>query len=394
MMITEEEALAKILSRTRPLPTRTLPIECGAGCFLAHDVVARLPLPLFDNSAMDGYAVIAKDGRPNTRLRVVGEQPAGVDRRLHVRSGEAARIFTGAPIPAGADAVVMQEDVKRESDQIIVNTEVEVGEFIRRRGCDLSEGQKIVAAGERVRPQNLALLAAQGFGEVEVGGVVRAAILSTGDELVAPGQPIEPGQLYESNSVLLRALATETGAAVELTRNVPDRAEDLKAALSDGLKRDVLIISGGISVGDRDLVRPLLKELGADIDLWRVAIKPGKPFLFGRLGDCAIFALPGNPVSAFVTFLVFVRPAMLKMMGANEAASSLRTVGARLRGEVRNDSDRPHYLRGVLRDGEFESVGRQESHALYGLSRSNALLRTVPGEKLPAGSPIFVYLWN
>jgi molybdopterin molybdotransferase len=393
-MITEEEALAKILSRTQVLPPRTLAVENARGCFLAHDVAARLPLPLFDNSAMDGYAVIAGDSKRGSQLRVVGEQPAGVDRRLHVRDGEAVRIFTGAPIPSGADAVVMQEDVTRDSDQIVVNTEVEVGEFIRRRGCDLSEGQKILAAGDRLRAESLALLAAQGFPEIEVGGVVRTAIISTGDELVPPGNPIEPGQLYESNSVLLRALVAGTGAEVELVRSIPDRAEDLKAAFSDGLKRDVLIISGGVSVGDRDLVRPLLKELGAEIDLWRVAIKPGKPFLFGRRGNCAIFALPGNPVSAFVTFLVFVRPAILKMMGANDEALSLRQTAARLATDLSNEGERVHYVRGMLRDGEFIPTGRQESHALYGLSRSNALLRLAPGESVSAGSIVSVYLWN
>ena len=393
-MITEEEALAKILSRTAALPPRTLSIERACGCFLAHDVAARLSLPLFDNSAMDGYAVIAKDSARNKQLRVVGEQPAGLDRRLHVGSGEAVRIFTGAPIPSGADAVVMQEDVARDSDQIVVNAEVKAGEFIRRRGCDLSEGQKILSAGQRLRPENLALLAAQGFAEIEVGGLVRAAIISTGDELVPPGNPIQPGQLYESNSVLLRALVAETGAEVELVRSVPDRVEDLKAALSEGLKRDVLIISGGVSVGDRDLVRPLLQELGAEIDLWKVAIKPGKPFLFGRRANCAIFALPGNPVSAFVTFLVFVRPAILKMMGANEDALPLRTTRARLSAEVSNDGDRTHYFRGLLRDEEFNCMGRQESHALYGLSRSNALLRPLPATRFPAGSIVSVYLWN
>jgi molybdopterin molybdotransferase len=393
-MITEEEALAKILSRTQPLPPRPLAIEEASGCFLARDVAARLPLPLFDNSAMDGYAVIAKDCVGGKRLRVADEQPAGLDRHLRVRSGEAVRIFTGAPIPSGADAVVMQEDVIRESDQIIVNTEVEVGEFIRRRGCDLSEGQKILSAGERLRAENLALLAAQGFAEIEVGGMVRAAILSTGDELVPPGKPIQPGQLYESNSVLLRTLVAGTGARVELVRSVPDRAEELKTALSDGLKCDVLIISGGVSVGDHDLVRPLLKEFGAEIDLWRVAIKPGKPFLFGRRGDCAIFALPGNPVSAFVTFLVFVRPAILKMMGAADDALCLPKTAARLEGDMSNDGDRVHYFRGTLRDGEFSVVGRQESHALYGLSRSNALLRLAPGDKIAAGTSVSVYLWN
>ncbi len=230
-MLTEEEALAKILSRTESLPPRTLAVEQAGGCFLLRDVSARLPLPLFDNSAMDGYAVIASDCTRNKRLRVVGEQPAGVDRGLQVRNGEAVRIFTGAPIPAGADAVVMQEDVIRESDQIAVNTEVEAGEFIRRRGCDLSEGQKILKAGERLGAESLALLAAQGFAEIEVGGLVRAAILSTGDELVPPGKPIEPGQLYESNSVLLRALVVGTGAAPEFVRTVSDDVDRFEGSV-------------------------------------------------------------------------------------------------------------------------------------------------------------------
>ena len=393
-MITEEEACAKILDRVQSLPARIIPIAQARGCFLARDVTARSPLPLFDNSAMDGYAVIAKDCGLGKRLRVVGEQPAGIDRKLSVRSGEAVRILTGAPLPSGADAVVMQEDVSRESDHIIINAEVKADEFVRRRGCDLAEGQKTLAAGERLRAESLALLAAQGFSEIEIGGLVRAAVISTGDELVSPGKPVQPGELYESNSVLLRALLEENRVAVELVRMATDHAGDLQAALLDGLDRDVLIITGGVSVGDRDLVRPLLSKLGAEIDLWRVAIKPGKPFLFGRRANCAIFALPGNPVSAFVTFLVFVRPAILKMMGANDNSLHLHRTAARLSVDLINDGDRAHYLRGELRDGEFKPIGRQESHALYGLSRSNALLRLAPGEKISAGNTIQVLSWN
>jgi molybdopterin molybdotransferase len=393
-VISEEEAREKILSRVQPMARRTVPIADADGCFVARVVSARLPLPLFDNSAMDGYAVAATDCARGKRLLVVGEQPAGVDRKLKVGRGEAARIFTGAPVPSGADAVVMQEDVTRDSDHIVINTDVAPGEFVRRRGCDLSEGQKILDAGERLRAENLALLAAQGISEVEVGGVARTAIISTGDELASPGKPIEPGELYESNSVLLRALIEENGAAAELVQHVPDKAEDLRAALRAGLKHDVLILSGGVSVGDHDLVRPLLREIGAEIDLWRVAIKPGKPFLFGRCGGCAIFGLPGNPVSAFVTFLIFVRPAILKMMGANDAALGLRKLPARLGAELSNEGERAHYMRGIFHDGEFNPIGRQESHALYGLSRSNALLRLAPGEKISAGATISAYLWN
>jgi len=257
----------------------------------------------------------------------------------------------------------------------------------------LSEGQKILEAGELLRAENLALLASQGIAEVEVGGQARVAIISTGDELVPPAKPLRAGEIYESNSVLLRALVERTQAAPGLVRHIPDNANELEAAFLEGTKHDVLIVSGGVSVGEHDLVRPALQAIGAEIDLWRVALKPGKPFLFGRREGCAIFALPGNPVSTFVTFLVFVRPAILKMMGANDAARSLGKTTARLTSDVNNDGGRAHYLRGVLHDGEFTPVGRQESHALYGLSRSNALLRLAAGAKLSAGAKTAVFSW-
>jgi molybdopterin molybdotransferase len=392
-MIGEEEAREKILEEVQPLRARAVPLSQARGCFVARRITAQLPLPLFDSSAMDGYAVIANDSRRGARLRVIGEQPAGIDQRIRIASGEAVRIFTGAPIPDGADAVVMQEDVRREGDKIVINTEVERGEFVRRRGCDLTEGQVILEAGDRLRAERLALLAAQGFTDIEVGGAVRATILSTGDELARAPGPLRRGQIHESNSVLLRGLLDECGVAVESTAPVADQRNDLRTALEAGMKHNALIISGGMSVGDRDLVRPVLEELGAKIDLWQVAIKPGKPFLFGRVGNCAVFGLPGNPVSAFVTFLLLVRPALLKMMGANEKAIRLPMANARLASNLQNDSDRPHYVRGEFRHGEFRPIGRQESHALFGLSRSNALLLNAPGEKLSTGAAVKVQFW-
>src|SRR5437867_8233854 len=215
-MISEEEARARILDKIKPLPERAVPLAQALGCFAAQDNFARLPLPVFDNSAMDGYAVVASACKKGARLRVTGEQPAGRDRQLRVSPGEAARIFTGAPMPAGADAVVMQEDVTRDRDEIAINTDVEAGEFIRRRGCDLAEGQRIVAKGERIRAATLGLVASQGFAEVTVGGEVNAVIISTGDELVKPGEKLEPGQIYESNSALLNGLLERCGAIVNL----------------------------------------------------------------------------------------------------------------------------------------------------------------------------------
>src|SRR5947207_14444730 len=267
-------------------------------------------------------------------------------------------------MPAGADAVVMQEDVRVEGSEIFLNTKVEPDEFVRRRGCDLSEGQKIVEAGTRIRSQALGLLASQGFAEVEIGGAVRAAIVSTGDELVAPGGKLGAGQIFESNSTLVHGLLEKSGAAVGDLRHCPDDAKSIEDALRNGLQFHVLIVLGGVSVGARDLVKPALNTIGAETDLWRVAVKPGKPFLFGRAGHCSIFGLPGNPVSAFVTFLLFVRPAILRLKGAREDELSLPLTDAILVGDLNNDGDRPHYVRGKFGDKKFAPIGRQESNAL------------------------------
>lgn len=387
-MITEDEALAHILRSVKPLPPRRVPLAEARERFAARDVFARLALPVFDNSAMDGYAVVAGSYRLGQSQRVIGEQPAGIDRKLRIAPGEAVRIFTGAPMPAGADAVIMQEDVQREGSEIFLNAEVETGEFVRRRGSDLSEGQKIIEAGERIRPQTMALLAAQGLAEIDVGGEVRGAIITTGDELVPPGGSLGGGQIHESNGILIRALCDKCRVSVAAAEHSADDGPSIEAALRRGLEYDVLVIVGGVSVGARDLVKPSLAAVGAQTDLWRVSVKPGKPFLFGRAGQCAIFGLPGNPVSAFMTFLLFVRPAILQMMGANESELSLPKYEAQLSEEVRNNGDRPHYVRGRVERGKFTPVGRQESHALYGLSRAQALLRVPPGEVFPSGKTV------
>jgi molybdopterin molybdotransferase len=402
-----------------------LSLSQALGCFAAEDYLARLPLPAFDNSAMDGYAVVARSCAKGKRLLVTAEQPAGRDKQLPVSLGEAIRIFTGAPMPQGADAIVMQEDVTRGGDEIVINTDVTAGEFIRRRGCDLSEGQRILAKGQRLRAATIALLASQGVGDVAVGGEVNTAILSTGDELVKPGEKLDPGQIYESNSALLRALLHRCGAAVNMVEHCRDERESLSKAIKRGMKNHILIITGGVSVGEHDLVKDALRDLGAQTDIWRVAIKPGKPFLFGRVqqkpspqssqrsarsrsreadtmapskgavassDSCLIFGLPGNPVSAFVTFLQFVRPAIRKMMGAMNL--DLPQLPARLTVDLTNEGDRPHYIRGKLEHGRFSPVGRQESHALFGLSQSNALMRLGVGQSLRADEIVDVQIWD
>jgi molybdopterin molybdotransferase len=404
-MISETDAREKILEAVRPLPPRKLSILSGRrgdtdssrgeqalDHFAAEDYFARFPLPMFDNSAMDGYAVIASDCKPGERLRVISEQPAGVDRQLRVSKGKTIRIFTGAPMPAGANAIIMQEDVTRAGDEIVVNADVDVDEFVRKRGCDLGEGQKILGKGDRIVATRLALLASQGFADVVVGGEVRAAIISTGDELAKAGEKLQPGQIYDSNSILLQSLLKRSGAVVASAGSCSDNSDSLRRAIQSSAKNEILIVSGGVSVGEHDLVQSTLRELGAKIDIWRVAIKPGKPFLFGQLGRCFVFGLPGNPVSAFVTFLQFVRPAILKMMGASNL--DLPKMPAKLTVDLTNDSDRAHYLRGKLENGNFAPIGRQESHALFGLSQSNALLRVETGEMFKTGEIVDVQVWE
>ena len=390
-MISEDDARAKILEAVQPLRPQKISIRQAQGRFAAEDYSARFPLPMFDNSAMDGYAVIARDCKPDARLQIVGEQPAGIARNLRVSNGNTIRIFTGAPMPAGADSVVMQEDVTRAGDEIVVNTGVEAGDFIRTRGCDLGEGQKILQAGGQITAATAALLASQGFSEIAVGGEPRAAIISTGDELADPAAKLQPGQIYDSNSVLLQALLERAGANVSFSEQCRDDADSLRKTFQAAAKNEIVVVTGGVSVGEHDLVQETLRGLGAKIDIWRVAIKPGKPFLFGKLDHTLFFGLPGNPVSAFVTFLQFVRPAILKMMGA--MIFDLPRTPARLNLELSNDGDRPHYFRGKLEQGVFMPVGRQESHALFGLSQSNALLRLEPGEDRKPGEMVEVQIW-
>ena len=391
-MISEEQARARILEKISPLWKQAVPLAGALDCFAAEDYFARLPLPAFDNSAMDGYAVVASSCKKGGLLRVIGEQPAGPDRKLRVSVGEAVRIFTGATLPQGADAIVMQEDVTPHGTDIRVNVDVDAGDFVRRRGCDLAEGQMILAKGERIRASTVALLASQGLADVIVGGKATAAVISTGDELVKPGEELQSGQIYDSNSVLLNALLLRCGVSAIAVEHCHDDRQSLAEAIKRGIKNHVLVISGGVSVGEHDLVKEALCELGAKIEIWRVAVKPGKPFLFGNIGECFVFGLPGNPVSAFVTFLQFVRPAILRMMGATNL--DLPQVPAKLAVGLTNDGNRPHYIRGRLEHQEFTPIGRQESHALFGLSQANALLRVAVGQSLEADEIVNVQIWD
>ena len=393
-MIQQEEALAAILAGVHPGAARSAPLVEAVGCFAARDFFATVALPPFDNSAMDGYAVVASSCAPGKSLHVVGEQPAGLDRGLQVRAGEAVRILTGAPMPSGADAVVMQEDTVANGRDVVVNTSVAHEEFVRRRGDDVAAGQKILSSGQRIRPATVALLASQGVASVDVGAAVRAAIVSTGDELAPAGAELRAGQIYDSNTPLLQALVHRCGATVATAEHCADDEAATTAAVHRGLASDLLIITGGVSVGARDFVKSAIRSAGGEIAVWRVSLKPGKPFLFGHAGNCAIFGLPGNPVSAFVTFLLFVRPAILKLSGAADASLALPSFSVALNEDVSNPSDRPHYVRGSVERGTFQALGRQESHAIFGLSRADALLRVAPGVTMRRGEVANVLVFD
>ena len=389
-MLTEQDALSSILAAVRPLETEELRLFEAGDRILAEDVLARVSLPRFDNSSMDGYAVRAADAVAGAVLRVIGEQPAGPDQGLKIDTGTAVRVYTGAPIPLGANAVVMQEDCDRQEDEVTIREAVAPGEFIRLRGGDLCEGQKIAETGARLNGPLLAILASQGIGRIRVFLRPKVAILATGSELRSPGEPLGSGEIYETNRVMLQELVQDAGGRPRLFDPVPDQESEHLRALQDAASDDVIVIAGGVSVGERDLVKSTLKKLGCDIELWRVAVRPGKPFLFGRLNQKWVFGLPGNPVSAFVTFLLFVRPALLAMQGWRGA--SVTKTQVILSKSVTNKGERPHYLRGYLEAGRFMPFENQESHALFTLSRTNALLRIGAGEQISEYQTVEVIL--
>lgn len=391
-MVTEQYALSAILTAIRPLDTEEVPLFEAGDRILAETISARISLPRFDNSTMDGYAVRAADAVNGGVLRVLGEQAAGPDLGLKVEAGTAVRVYTGAPIPIGANAVVMQEDCDRQGDQLTIRESVAPGEFIRVRGGDLCEGQKITEAGVRLNGPLLATLASQGRDRLRVFRRPKVAVLATGSELKTPGTPLGPGQIYETNRVMLQESIRGCGGIPRLFDPVPDREDAHLHSLQDATSDDAIVIAGGVSVGERDLVKSTLKKLGGEIELWRVAVRPGKPFLFGRLKDAWIFGLPGNPVSAYVTFALFVRPALLAMQGWRGA--SMTTTKAVMSKSVTNQGERPHYLRGRLEAGRFTPFDHQESHALFALSRANALLRIGVQEEFHENQGVEVMLMS
>ncbi len=316
-LIAVSEALARILAAGEPVAqSEILPVENTLGRVLAEDVASAIDVPGYDNSAMDGYAVRSTEcTEAGASLKVSQRIPAGQTGE-ELQAGTAARIFTGAPIPTAADAVVMQELCQQQGDTVIINTSVKAGENIRCAGEDIKQGSIILKAGTRIRPQEQGLIASVGRADVCVKRKLKVATFFTGDELVEPGTQVVQGQIYNSNRYTLNGLLQSSGCEVRGFGIVPDTLE----ATLDVLKRaaadtDLVLTSGGVSVGEEDYVRIALQQLG-ELSLWRIKMKPGKPVAFGRVDEALFLGLPGNPVSVFVTFLIFARPLIEKMQGA------------------------------------------------------------------------------
>jgi molybdopterin molybdotransferase len=394
-MLALEEAVQRILAELRPLATETAPLREAAGRFLAEPFVAPHDLPLFDNSAMDGYAVRAEDvASVPVSLRVIGSVPAGAGLGPALERGTCVRIFTGSPLPQGADAVVMQEDTELRDDVVVVKDSVRPWENIRLRGQDLKRGTEVIAAGERLIAGKTGLLAALGAQSVKVFEKPSVALLATGNELLEPGHPLAPGKIYESNRVTLAALLASIGIQATSQPLVRDSLSETTDALRTALASNhVIITTGGVSVGEYDLVKAAFEKLGGEMTFWRVAVKPGKPFAFGRIGEKFFFGLPGNPVSAAVTFLLLVRPALLKLQGAT--AFDLPSQPGVLREALTNRGDRRHFMSvRVDRDGGVFPVGLQASHAIAGFARAEGLVDLPPKTTLNAGETVRVLRWE
>ena len=389
-----DDALAHILAGAVPLPAETIPIDAARGRILAADLTANLTQPPFDASAMDGYATRAVDVAtlPAT-LNVIGESAAGHPFAGRVGPGQAVRIFTGAPVPEGAGAIVIQENTERLGDRVVVRPgTVDVG-HIRRRGFDFSAGTTLLDAGRKLGPRELSLAAAMGHGSVSVYRKPRVAVLSTGDELVMPGDTLGPGQIVSSNHLGIAALAEIAGADAIQLGIARDTREDLSAHVERAAGADILVTIGGASIGDHDLVAPVLEARGMKLAFWKIAMRPGKPLMYGSLGPMRVVGLPGNPVSAMVCMRVFVVPLIHALSGV-PPTSDASTATARAAVAVAANGPRQHYMRATLKraaDGTLEvtPVRSQDSSLLSPLAIADCLLiRPANGPAISAGETV------
>lgn len=380
-MISVEEALSIILSQIGEMGTERVDITSSLGRVIAEDIFARRSNPPWDNSAMDGYALIYSDIKGAAKdtpaiLSVIEDLPAGYTAKNQIGKGEAIRIMTGAPIPVGADTVVMVEDTEKDGERVKVFRETSLGENIRRAGEDIKKGELVVPKGTVIRPAEVGIMATCGRAFVSVYQRPKVAVVSTGDELIDVDEEIAEGKIITSNSYTLSAMAADCGADAFQLGIAKDTREALKEKLRQALNADVIITSGGVSVGDFDFVKDVLKELGSEMKFWKVAMKPGKPLAFGTIGGKPAFGLPGNPVSCMVCFEQFVRPSLLKMMGHRRIYRPV--IQATLKEDIRKKPGRKHFVRSLVRfeDGEYTVTtgGEQGSGILKSMVAANALL--------------------
>ena len=393
-MLELEAARDRILALVPPPEAEVVPLAQARGRILAETLRSEVELPGFDNSAMDGYAVRSADlqhaaAAAPVPLRLRGRAAAGEVFPGELAAGECLRVFTGSPLPRGADAVAMQEDTRIDPAQpavVLFLDQARPWENVRFRGEVLKRGAVLGEPGDALGAARLSLLAAAGLTSVRAGRRPRVGLLATGSELLEAGQPLAPGKIYESNRAGLAALAVQAGAVPQILPLVCDSLPDTVAALEAAFTRcDVLVTSGGVSVGETDFVKDALKQLGGGLDFWQVAIRPGKPFAFGRHADKFLFGLPGNPVSAFVTFLLLVWPALARWQGARPSGPPVRS--AILAEPLSNPGGRRHFMRVVVdAEGNARNAGIQAAHDLAALAAANAFVDVPAGTVLAAGA--------
>ena len=395
-MLNVDDALRKLGDLTSPvLDTEVIPLTESKGRVVASAVDAPMDLPPFDASAMDGYALHANDLNQDGELAVVGESRAGHVCQDPVAPGTTIRIFTGAPIPRGTSAVVIQEDVERHGDQIRFRASLEIGENIRSRGHDIAKTQLLAKGGDRLDAYKISWLAACGVTNVTAVRRIRVALFSTGDELIDPGTPLGPGQIYDANRTALRELVSERPVEVLDLGALPDNPQAINRALETAVETaDVVVTSGGVSVGDADYVKDVVAQAGS-LDFWKIALKPGKPLAVGRVGKALFFGLPGNPVSTIITYLLFVAPTIDRLCGMPD--SKPYRLPAILQGTIEHHQGRREYVRGIFgTNGDRVTVsptGDQSSNRLATFANANCLI-VVPEQTddIKAGSIVDIVL--
>jgi len=395
-----QEALDQILSQIEFKGVEKIPLDQALGRVLAEDIISRINNPPLDNSAMDGYALIAEDIQSATpenpiKLEMVEEIAAGYTAKRVLRPGQTMRIMTGAPIPTGANAVLMQEDTQKDGNSILCLDKADVEENIRQAGEDVKVGDQVIKKGTTLTPAHIGMLAVVGRSQIAVGQRPVVSILSTGDEVLELDETPEGPQIFNSNGHMLAAQIKSAGGIPIYLGIAKDTEKALMEKFEWALKADIVVSSGGVSVGDYDLVKASLKKMGQDMLFWKVAMKPGKPLAFGHIDKIPIFGLPGNPVSSFVSFEQFVRPSLRKVLGCSDL--SHKTVQAKLTRTIKKKAGRLHFLSAIVSwtDGEYTvtPAGEQGSGILKSAANANGLLVfPLEDEKIEEGQQVAVQL--